>query len=427
MNVELLKAKILDLAIHGKLVPQLDSEPAVEQIGEFPDDIPFEIPEKCKGTSLGLLINQHKGGGTPARSISTYWNGNIPWASVKDLKGDFLYQTQEFITEEGLKNSAANLIPANNIIVCMRMALGKICINKIDIAINQDLRALLLKPIVDKYFFLSFYKTQEVSGNGITVKGIKIQDLLSTNFPLPPIEEQHRIVAKIKELFSILDIIEAKQKSLEEKLKLIKTKALDLAIHGKLVPQLDSEPAVEQIDEAPDEIPFEIPEKWKWVLASKCISLKSGQDLPKNLIITEKGALPYITGASQFSKDNKLIINRWTNNPTAISDSEDILITCKGTVGKIAINSIGKVHIARQLMAIKVNDNLISNQFMELFLQRQIKTIEQKARGIIPGIKRQDILNIKTPLPPIEEQHRIVAKINEIFSFCDKAMELLHK
>lgn len=128
-----------------------------------------------------------------------------------------------------------------------------------------------------------------------------------------------------------------------------------------------------------------------------------------------------------FSKDNKLIINRWTNNPTAISDSEDILITCKGAVGKIAINSIGKVHIARQLMAIKVNDNLISNQFMELFLQRQIKTIEQKARGIIPGIKRQDILNIKTPLPPIEEQHRIVAKINEIFSFCDKAMELLHK
>lgn len=78
-------------------------------------------------------------------------------------------------------------------------------------------------------------------------------------------------------------------------------------------------------------------------------------------------------------------------------------------------------------MAIKVNDNLISNQFMELFLQRQIKTIEQKARRIIPGIKRQDILNIKTPLPPIEEQHRIVAKINEIFSFCDKAMELLHK
>ena len=79
-------------------------------------------------------------------------------------------------------------------------------------------------------------------------------------------------------------------------------------------------------------------------------------------------------------------------------------------------------------MAIKVHDNLISNQFMELFLQRQIKTIEQKARGIIPGIKRQDILNIKTPLPPIEEeQHRIVAKINEIFSFCDKAMELLHK
>ena len=204
-KLKLIKNKALDLAIHGKLVPQLDSEPAVEQIGEAHDEIPFEIPGKWKWTFIDSLINQHKGGGTPARSISKYWNGNIPWASVKDLKGDFLYQTQEFISEEGLKNSASNLIPANSIIVCMRMALGKICINKIDIAINQDLRALFLKPIVDKYFFLNFYKTQQVSGNGITVKGIKIQDLLSTNFPLPPIEEQHRIVAKINEIFSFCD------------------------------------------------------------------------------------------------------------------------------------------------------------------------------------------------------------------------------
>ena len=266
---------------------------------------------------------------------------------------------------------------------------------------------------------------QSVSGTNINnIKKSYIEELF---IPLPPLKEQHRIVAKINELFSILDTIDAKQKSLEEKLKLIKNKALDLAIHGKLVPQLDSEPAVEQIGEVHNDGPFEIPEKWKWVLTSKCISLKSGQDLPKNLIIDEKGTLPYITGASQFSKDNQLIINRWTNKPTAISDIEDILITCKGTVGKITINSIGKIHIARQLMAIKVNNYLIFNQFMRIFLLRQIKSIEQKARGIIPGITRQDILNIKIPLPPLEEQRRIVAKINEIFSFCDQAMEILHK
>ena len=436
MNVELLKAKILDLAIHGKLVPQLDSEPAVEQIGEVPDEIPFEIPGKWKWVQLKRLINiingtSYKSGDTTTKGIRIIRGGNLNGFHIRPYKDDIFLPIAFYSEEKIVKDYDIVIVASTG----SKEIIGKPAILKTNLQcqIGAFLRIIRPKNKEIANYLKIFFQTktyrnhirQSVSGTNINnIKKSYIEDLF---IPLPPLEEQHRIVAKINELFSILDAIDTKQKSLEEKLKLIKNKALDLAIHGKLVPQLDSEPAVEQIGEIPDEIAFEIPEKWKLVLVSKCVSLKSGQDLPKNLILTEKGTVPYITGASQFSKDNKLIINRWTNNPTAISDTDDILITCKGTVGKITINSIGKIHIARQLMAIKVNHSLIFNQFMEFFLLCQINTIEQKARGIIPGITRQDILNIKMPLPSIEEQHRIVAKINEIFSFCDKAMELLHK
>lgn len=84
----------------------------------------------------------------------------------------------------------------------MRMALGKIVINKIDVAINQDLRALFLNQYVDKQFFFYFYHTLQLKGNGVTVRGIKISELLQTPFPLPPLEEQRRIVEKLESLLS---------------------------------------------------------------------------------------------------------------------------------------------------------------------------------------------------------------------------------
>ncbi len=151
------------------------------------------------------VVIRHLGGGTPSKQDSTYWGGNIPWASVKDLKGAYLTQTKDSITQAGLDNSSSNLIPAGNLIVCMRMALGKIVINEIDVAINQDLRALFLDQCVDKRFFFYFYHTLQLEGNGVTVKGIKISELLKTPFPLPPLEEQRRIVTQLENLLDSVD------------------------------------------------------------------------------------------------------------------------------------------------------------------------------------------------------------------------------
>lgn len=151
-------------------------------------------------TQLGDLV-EITGGGTPSKKVSEYWSGDIPWASVKDFKGFELEKTQERISQEGLDNSASNLIPAGSIIVPTRMAVGKVAINVVDLAINQDLKALTIrdpKRVDRDYLFRTILNSAdylERRGKGATVKGITLDVLREMEIPLPPLKEQKRIAA----------------------------------------------------------------------------------------------------------------------------------------------------------------------------------------------------------------------------------------
>ncbi|EHS5456485.1 restriction endonuclease subunit S [Salmonella enterica subsp. enterica serovar Corvallis] len=168
--------------------------------------------------SLGELVDI-KGGGTPDKNNSEYWNGDIPWASVKDFKKNILDSTLDSITLLGVRNSATSVIPAGNIIVPTRMALGKVAINTIDLAINQDLKALFIKDnnIVDRDYLFRWLESQssliESEGKGATVKGITLPFLKGLNVPIPPINEQKRIAA-------ILDKAEGIRQKREQAIKL---------------------------------------------------------------------------------------------------------------------------------------------------------------------------------------------------------------
>ena len=235
-GVARLRELILTLAVQGKLVPQdPNDEPAsvlLERIrgekarlvkegktrkekpltGISAEEKPFELPAGWKFVRVGDLALSIKSGGTPSKQNPAYWNGEIPWASVKDLKfGTPIISTQDFITRSGLEAGSC-LAEAGSILICTRMGLGKIGEALIDIAINQDLKALLLASGISKQYFINYFKTLAIKGSGMTVAGIKQDELLGFIVALPSTAEQNRIVARVEELMDLCDALEAKGK-----------------------------------------------------------------------------------------------------------------------------------------------------------------------------------------------------------------------
>ena len=180
--------------------------PAVEE-----DEIPFEIPESWKWVRLGNIILSIFGGGTPSKAITSYWNGDIPWATVKDIsdRDTQLYSTIDFITEDGFNNCSGQMVSKGDIIIITRMGLGRAVISCIDTAINQDLKGIKLPKQLNSKYFLNAYKSISIKGTGTTVKGIKQSSLLNACIPLPPLNEQNRIVEKLDEILAICDQMEA--------------------------------------------------------------------------------------------------------------------------------------------------------------------------------------------------------------------------
>ena len=160
-----------------------------------------------------------------------------------------------------------------------------------------------------------------------------------------------------------------------------------------------------------EEIPFDIPKSWAWCRLGSVIMLQSGQDLVPERYFTIPNGIPYITGASNLA-NGAVLVNRWTNTPTSISHKGDLLITCKGTVGTMAYNTIGDIHIARQIMSIHSDWILI--EYIEKYLEYSISKLEKAAHSIIPGISRETILTMLIPIPPLEEQGRILGRLRDI-------------
>ena len=166
-----------------------------------------------------------------------------------------------------------------------------------------------------------------------------------------------------------------------------------------------------------EEIPFEIPATWEWCRLGDVIQLLSGRDLEPYHYNSDGIGIPYMTGASNFCHE-ELIVNRWTEVPVTVSHIGDLLITCKGTIGTMAFNNIGDIHIARQIMGI--SSSYVSLKYIKLCLEIHVAELQKAARSIIPGISRDDMLYAIIPLPPIEEQHRVVSKIREVLTYVER-------
>lgn len=161
------------------------------------------------------VLDKIIGGGTPSRSNPNYWGGEIPWVTVKDFASFNPRTAQETITQKGLSFSSSNLIPRGTLIISTRMALGKAIIYEVDVAINQDLKALFPKKNISTNFLYYWFehnaKLIDELGSGSTVKGISLGDLKAVTFNLSSVAEQTAIATVLSDMDTELAALEARR------------------------------------------------------------------------------------------------------------------------------------------------------------------------------------------------------------------------
>jgi type I restriction enzyme S subunit len=196
------------------------------------------IPKTWAYTSLGEAY-KIVGGGTPSTEKMAYWGGNTPWITSADIEGVRQINVRKYVTEKGIAESTTTKVPPKTLLVVTRVGLGKIAISESDICFSQDLQGLIQKPelICPEYtLYLLSYELQilKFEGRGTTISGVTKNQLKDLGFPLPPHNEQKRIVAKLEELFSELDKGIESLKIAREQLNVYRQALLKHVFEGKL-------------------------------------------------------------------------------------------------------------------------------------------------------------------------------------------------
>lgn len=248
-GVQKLRELILQLAVQGKLVPQdPNDEPASVLLGKINKERARllklgQIRKTRLAQPVGLKdvngealqgwiwiklaeLGELYGGGTPSKNDSSFWGGTIPWVTPKDMKSDVVTDAEDKITEEAIGKSAAKLIPPSSLLIVGRSGILKrtlpVCINAMECTVNQDLKVLVpYLTEITRYLqilmkgFEYFILTKFVKG-GMTVQSLVYDELFSYPFPLPPLEEQKRIVAKVDQLMALCDELEVRQQKQQQ-------------------------------------------------------------------------------------------------------------------------------------------------------------------------------------------------------------------
>ena len=467
MDTKKLRQKILDLAIHGKLVPQdPNDEPAsvlLERIraekerliaegkikrskksatsdtSHCENEVPFDVPEGWSWCTLDELTTSIGDGlhGTPKFDD----NGEYYFVNGNNLDGIISIKTEtkrttiDEYTKQGLKfNSQTIFVSINGTLGNIAfynnepIVLGKSAcyINLLD-GISKEYIATILRC----QYFLNYCRD---SATGSTIKNVPLAAMRSLFIPIPSYQEQLRIVAEVEKLLSFVDTLDENTNKLGNAITIAKSKILDLAIHGKLVPQdPNDEPASELLkrinpkavvscDNAHDT--NQLPDSWCWSTLGDVCSFISGYSYSSSEY--KKAGIPLVRisdiNDGTISLDNCAYIQPQGEKNIYLQKG-DILIAMSGaTTGKMGIYMNEESAILNQRIGVVrvTNSKIISEKYRDYFLYRKSSDILKLAYGgAQPNISCKMICSLLLPLPPYSEQLRIVAKIEELFSQLD--------
>ena len=389
------------------------------------ENVPFEVPDNWVWMTLGE-VGTWQSGGTPSRSNKTYYGGNIPWLKTGDLNDGLISDIPESITEEAVANSSAKINPTGSVLIAMYGAtIGKLGILTFPATTNQACCACIeFNAIIQLYlfYFLLSQRNEFIAkGGGGAQPNISKEIIVNTFIPLPPLSEQQHIVMEIEKWFALIDQIEQSKVNLQTIIKQTKSKILDLAIHGKLVPQdPNDEPAIELLKRInPDFTPCDnghytqLPIGWEVVPMQMLCSLTDGKKLDgkemPNLDVK------YLRGERDFKT---LTNGRYVaaNNLLILVDGENSGEVFRTPIEGYQGSTFKQLHIA---------ENIHTDYLLHVINLHRKSLRENKIGSAIPHLNKKQFKAIEVPVPPYNEQVKIVAAINSAQDRLDTIMENL--
>lgn len=464
MTAEQLRNSILQEAISGRLVPQDPNDEPAEIVSTVPEDeVPFEIPSTWRWVFLKDC----------AAIIGGY---AFPSASIKGEKGVRVIRISD-INEKGFVNKSVvrynghenldkfKIIPQDILIAMTGGTVGKslfvmqieedmLLNQRVAIIRNNGQYAPYLDIVVKSPHIKSFINDKKNSTND----NISMGDINNFLIPLPPLAEQKRIVAKLEELLPIVEQYGKAQKELDELNAALPARLrqsiLQEAISGRLVPQdPNDEPAAallqrireekarlvkegklkkKDLVETPitdDEKPFEIPDNWEWVRLGEITSYRRGSFPQPYTDITSYGgenSMPFVQVADvdenfyRLKNKTKKTISQKAMPFSVFVPIGTVVVTLQGSIGKVAITQYDS-YVDRTLAIFNQIYGQINKMFFSIVLKNKFENEALHARGAtIKTITKEEFQSFILPLPPLPEQQRIVAKIEELFAEIDK-------
>ena len=377
----------------------------------------MELPKGwvySKLSGIGQIVS----GGTPSTKQDSYWNGDIAWITPADLTGygdKYISYGKRNITQMGLAESSAQLMPAGSVHFSSRAPIGYIVISRNKICTNQGFKSIV-PYVIDINEYLYYFLKEQVEkikarASGTTFKEISGTEFGNTIIPLPPLAEQHRIVAKIDALFSKLDKGVEMLQTMRQQLQMYRQAVLKWAFEGK---------------------------EWKRVTIERFLSKKIkpmatgpfGTMLKKDE--HKSTGVPVLgienIGKGVFQPGNKIFVTPEKANylKAFVLHKNDVIISRSGTVGELCLvpPHMDGALLSTNLMRVTLDDTLIvPKYFIHLFLSKGvvIDQVKELCKGSTRDFLNQTILKqIVFPLPSLKEQAQIVAAIESRLSVCDK-------